>query len=72
MLWEHSEEKNMTARSWKLRVASVSVPEVEAWLRAETNDSYIVATTDKGVVVDFLSIDDAFRCRLHFDDVLLT
>jgi hypothetical protein len=61
----------MVASPWILRLEPASKNDVMAWLSVEATGLYVVASDDESVEVDFDSIDDAFRCRMHFDADIL-
>lgn len=58
--------------SWILRAAPVSKEKVENWLKTETTGGYVLITQEDEVRIDFLTIDDAFRFRLQFDEELVS
>lgn len=57
--------------SWILRAAPASKDKVENWLKVEATAGYVLLSDTDSVQVDFLSIDDAFRFRLQFDEELV-
>ena len=61
----------MVASSWILRVDAASKDKVEEWLGQEAKNGYVLVDASDTVQVDFLSIDDAFRFRMQFDDELV-
>ena len=70
-LSKNKEEKNMVADSWTLVVEATSKNEVEEWLTVEPECCYRILEQQDTLKVGFESIDDAFRFRMHFDEVLL-
>lgn len=61
----------MVASSWVLRVDAASKEKVEQWLGLEAKKDYVLLNEQDTVGVDFASIDDAFRFRMHFDEELV-
>lgn len=61
----------MVARSWILRAMPTSKSKVEKWLKDEATNSYVLADETDKIKVSFVSIDDAFRFRMQFDEELL-
>lgn len=61
----------MVANSWVMRVDPASKAKVEKWLDVEATNGYVLVSDTDAVQVDFLTIDDAFRFRLQFDEELV-
>lgn len=61
----------MVANSWVMRASPESKAKVEKWLQDEQIQGYMLIPTAEAVEIDFVSIDDAFRFRLQFDEDLV-
>lgn len=56
---------------WNLRADPVSKEIVEAWLKEEALEGYVISVKPEAMQIGFSNIDDAFRFRLQFDEVLI-
>ena len=56
---------------WNLRADPQSTEIIETWLKEEAIEGYVINVKPEVVQIDFSSIDDAFRFRLQFDEVLV-
>ena len=61
----------MTTNSWQIKVDASSAQEVNKWLAEETSKSFEIVSQNSEIVLDFHGIDDAFRFRMRFDEILV-
>ena len=62
----------MVASSWTLRVEPASEEEIAAWLASETTSKFSMILEQDEILVELGSIDDAFRFRMRFDEIIRT
>lgn len=60
----------MVATSWTLRADIASKNEIEQWLADEVSSRFSLTSNGLELFVELENIDDAFRFRMHFDEVL--
>lgn len=60
-----------STEGWILQIMGPSKDAMEKWLSKETCGQYQLLEKKEGLEIIFHAIDDAFRCRLQFDDDIL-
>jgi len=62
----------MAANSWKLRLVPSSKDDIESWLRDEGLVVCAMIRDKDAITIEFNDIDAAFRCRMQFDENIIT